>query len=80
MFRTNINYPTILDEYIDYQCYILRTLYRYYNTGYGVNMRNKPVKNMCSVIDAAGVGSTTTNEDESFRVAKGWHKKKEMLR
>ena len=70
MFRTNINYPTILDEYIDYQCYILRTLYRYYNTGYGVNMRNKPVKDMCSVIDATGVGSTTTNEDKAFRVAK----------
>jgi hypothetical protein len=65
MFRTNANYPTILDEYIDYQCFILRTLYRYYNTGYGVNMRNKPVKDMCSVIDATFVGSTTTATSSS---------------
>lgn len=58
VFRTNINNPTVLDDYIDYQCYILRTLYRRYNTGFGVNMRNMPVKDMCSAIDAT-VGSTT---------------------
>ena len=65
MFRTNANYPTILDEYIDYQCFIIRTLYRYYNTGYGVNMRNKPVRDMCSVIDATFGGSSTTTATSS---------------
>jgi len=65
MFRTNANYPTILDEYIDYQCFILRALFRYYNTGSGVNMRNKPVKDMCSVIDATFGGRTTTTATSS---------------
>jgi hypothetical protein len=48
-------------------------------------MRNKPVKDMCSVIDATGVGSTTTTtttttyEDKAFRVEKGWYKKHDIF-
>lgn len=42
--------PT-LPEYIDYQTRILRTLWRSYNTGVGVNMQHKPVHDMCSVLN-----------------------------
>ena len=55
-YRTDENMPN-LDEYIEYQCHILRTLYRSYNTGHGVSMRNKPVGDMCSVIDAVFEGT-----------------------
>lgn len=41
-----------LNQYIEFQGHILRTLYRFYNTGTGVNMRRKPVGDMCSVMDA----------------------------
>ena len=40
------------DEYVEYQTHIIRTLFRSYNRGIGVNMRNEPVGNMCSVLDA----------------------------
>ena len=54
---------TTLNEYIDYQCYILRSLYRYYNTGLGYQVRRNgrilPTQNMCSVIEAV-FGETTT--------------------
>jgi len=39
------------DEYVEYQGYLIRTLFRHYNKGYGVNLRNQPVKDMCSVLD-----------------------------
>jgi len=41
-----------LNQYIEFQGHILRTLFRSYNNGIGVNMRQKPVKDMCSVIEA----------------------------
>lgn len=41
-----------LNKYVEFQGQIIRTLYRSYNKGTGVNMRNKPVGNMCSVLDA----------------------------
>ncbi|KAL3808589.1 hypothetical protein ACHAXA_000249 [Cyclostephanos tholiformis] len=59
-YRTDENLPT-LDEYIEYQGHILRTLYRSYNTGHGVNMRNKPVRDMCSVIDATFGGEKSSS-------------------
>jgi len=39
-------------QYVEFQGHILRTLFRSYNNGIGVNMRQKPVKDMCSVIEA----------------------------
>jgi len=41
-----------LNEYIEFQSNIIRTLYRSYNNGVGADMRNFPVRNMCSVLDA----------------------------
>jgi len=41
-----------LNMYIEFQCHVLRTLYRFYNTGTGLNVRGQPVGDMCSVIDA----------------------------
>lgn len=41
-----------LDGYISSQQHALRTLYRNYNTGRGTNFRGKPVRDMCSGIDA----------------------------
>lgn len=55
-YRIDQNLPT-LDGYVEYQCHILRTLYRSYNTGFGVNIRSKPVENMCSVIDSMFEGT-----------------------
>ena len=40
-----------LDEYIEFQSNIIRTLFRSYNLGVGVNPRNQPVRDMCSVLD-----------------------------
>ncbi|KAL7552588.1 hypothetical protein ACHAWF_015830 [Thalassiosira exigua] len=42
----------LLNQYVEFQGSIIRTLYRHINDGPGVNMRQKQVKNMCSVIDA----------------------------
>ncbi|KAL7530349.1 hypothetical protein ACHAXR_003440 [Thalassiosira sp. AJA248-18] len=41
-----------LGEYMASQEYAIRTLFRNYNTGVGYNRRHKPVKDMCSGIDA----------------------------
>jgi hypothetical protein len=51
IYRLDDNFPE-LDEYIEYQGHILRTLYRSLNRGVGVNMQNQPVGDMCSVIEA----------------------------
>jgi hypothetical protein len=51
IYRIDEHFPK-LDEYIEYQGHILRTLYRSYNRGVGVNMRNQPVGDMCSVVEA----------------------------
>lgn len=61
---------TTLDEYIEYQCYILRSLYRYYNTGLGYQARRNgrivPTQNMCSVIDTIfGDGAEYDNQSSS---------------
>jgi len=42
----------LLNQYVEFQGYIIRTLYRSYNNGTGLNMRRKPVGDMCSVLDA----------------------------
>jgi len=39
-----------LGEYIESQEYYIRTLFRHYNTGEGVDRRNRPVEDMCSGI------------------------------
>eukprot|EP00581_Thalassiosira_minuscula_P013980 CAMPEP_0183716296 /NCGR_PEP_ID=MMETSP0737-20130205/10264_1 /TAXON_ID=385413 /ORGANISM="Thalassiosira miniscula, Strain CCMP1093" /LENGTH=427 /DNA_ID=CAMNT_0025945547 /DNA_START=84 /DNA_END=1367 /DNA_ORIENTATION=+ len=41
-----------LNKYIEFQAHVLRHLWRSYNTGVGVDMRGRPVRDMCSVIDA----------------------------
>lgn len=41
-----------LDDYIDFQGNLIRTLYRSYNKGVGVDIRHRPVGNMCSAMDA----------------------------
>jgi len=41
-----------LGEYVEFQGHMIRNLWRSYNTGIGLDMRQKPVGNMCSVIDA----------------------------
>ena len=64
---------TTLDEYIEYQCYILRSLYRYYNTGLGYQARRNgrivPTQNMCSVIDTIfGDGAEYDNQSSSSTI------------
>mmetsp|Transcript_39162 Transcript_39162/g.82367 ORF Transcript_39162/g.82367 Transcript_39162/m.82367 type:complete len:442 (-) Transcript_39162:703-2028(-) len=46
------NHEGPLNDYIEFQGHILRTLWRSYNTGIGFDMRHEPVGDMCSVIDA----------------------------
>jgi len=41
-----------LNQYIEFQGHIIRTLFRSYNNGIGLNMRKQPVKDMCSVLNA----------------------------
>jgi len=41
-----------IDEYVEFQTYNIRTLFRSYNKGVGINMRSRPVRDMCSVLDA----------------------------
>jgi len=41
-----------LNQYVQFQGKIIRTLYRSYNNGIGLNMRKKPVNDMCSVLEA----------------------------
>ena len=52
VYRTDPNFPS-LDDYAEYQCHVLRTLYRRINRGAGVNTRNRPARDMCSVVEAA---------------------------
>ena len=40
-----------LEEYIDFQTYHIRNLFRHYNNGDGVNSENKKVRNMCISLD-----------------------------
>ena len=67
---TTTTTTTTLDEYIEYQCYILRSLYRYYNTGSGYQARRNgrivPTQNMCSAIDTIfGDGAEYDNQGSS---------------
>ena len=39
-------------EYVRFQMHNLRTLFRSYNRGFGVNIKNERVGSMCSVLDA----------------------------
>lgn len=48
MYKTEV----ALNQYVQYQGYILRNLYRLSNNGTGSTMRKKPVGDMCSVLDA----------------------------
>ena len=41
-----------IDEYVEFQTYNIRSLFRSYNKGVGINMRSRPVRDMCSVLDA----------------------------
>merc|ERR1719223_173689 len=41
-----------INEYVEFQSDILRTLYRSYNRGVGLDARRLPVKDMCSAYDA----------------------------
>ena len=41
-----------MNEYVEFQSDLLRTLYRSYNRGVGLNMGHFPVRDMCSVYDA----------------------------
>lgn len=64
----------LLNQYVEYQAHVIRTLFRFYNNGYGINLRRKSVQNMCSVIDAMfGGGNNNMNgndvEKESTAVA-----------
>ena len=38
-------------EYVEYQTHLLRTFWRSYNTGDGVDMHHNQVQDMCSVVD-----------------------------
>ena len=38
-------------EYVEYQTHLLRTFWRSYNTGVGVDMHHNQVQDMCSVVD-----------------------------
>jgi hypothetical protein len=51
IFRYQPNRPD-LDEYIEFQSHLIRTLWRSYNKGVGFNIWNQPVRDMCSVLDA----------------------------
>ena len=47
------------DQFVDFQSHILRTLYRSYNDGTGLNIGHQKVKDMCSAMDAVlGEGSS----------------------
>jgi len=39
-------------DYVEYQSHIIRTLFKHYNNGIGINMHNEPVGDMCSVLNA----------------------------
>jgi len=39
-------------QYVEFQGHIIRTLFRSYNNGVGLNMHQRPVKDMCSVLEA----------------------------
>ncbi|KAL7538939.1 hypothetical protein ACHAXR_008894 [Thalassiosira sp. AJA248-18] len=41
----------LINQYAEFQGHILRTLYRFSNDGSGINMKRKPVEDMCSVLD-----------------------------
>jgi hypothetical protein len=74
---------TTLEEYIEYQCYILRSLYRYYNKGVGYQARRNgrivPTLNMCSVIDTlfgdndGGTAATATTIDNNTNQSNNIH-------
>ncbi|KAL9179993.1 hypothetical protein ACHAXT_007963 [Thalassiosira profunda] len=42
----------LLNQYVEFQGSIIRNLYRYYNDGKGFNVRQKQVRDMCSVLDS----------------------------
>jgi hypothetical protein len=62
---------TTLEEYIEYQCYILRSLYRYYNKGLGYQARRNgrivPTLNMCSVIDTLFGNENNSNQSNNIQ-------------
>ena len=41
-----------LNDYVDFQSHLIRALWKSYNNGTGLNMRHRPVHDMCSVLDA----------------------------
>ena len=69
MYEIDVNFPN-LDEYVEYQSHILRTLYRSINRGVGVNMRNRAVKDMCSVIESTFGGGGGVWGDSGGSAAK----------
>lgn len=53
-------YKVPLDQYVEFTSHVIRTLWRSYNNGTGVNVRRKPVRDMCSVMDAIFDSGSTT--------------------
>ena len=59
-------YTASLNDYVGFISHVIRTLWRSYNNGTGVNMRRKPVRDMCSVMDAIfGAGTMGENDINS---------------
>jgi hypothetical protein len=60
-------YKASLNQYVEFTSHVIRTLWRSYNNGMGFNMRHKPVRDMCSVMDAVfgggGSGSSSTRNE-----------------
>jgi len=40
-----------LDNYVEFTSHVIRTLWRYYNNGSGMNILKHPTRDMCSVMD-----------------------------
>ena len=58
-----IQHTAPMDQYVEYISHVIRTLWRSYNTGTGVNMRRRPVRDMCSVMDAIFGADTMVDID-----------------
>lgn len=50
-----------LDNYVEFTSHVIRTLWRYYNNGSGMNILKQPTRDMCSVMDAI-FGTTAKSE------------------
>lgn len=51
-FLFNYQHDGSIDDYIEYQSHIIRTLWKSYNNGIGLHVRREPVRDMCSAMDA----------------------------